>query len=97
MGLESKYNSGKDDEVLPMINLLREVREGTLIVLESLFCLISGSKAPSKSSSRHWHLLSKLVDNKELACEEEANANKFAMIDAALHCHWQQNQRDQQN
>ncbi|XP_021903865.1 uncharacterized protein LOC110819094 [Carica papaya] len=84
-GLESKYKSDKDDEVSSMIRLLREVREGTLVVFESLLSLISGSKPPSKSSSRNWGLLSKLVDNKRLSCEEEPNVNEFAMMDAALH------------
>ncbi|ONH92441.1 hypothetical protein PRUPE_8G175800, partial [Prunus persica] len=59
---------------------LREVEAVTLAVFESLLSCISGPK--SKTSS--WSLVSKIMQSKKVACEEEAEANEFAQVDAAL-------------
>ncbi|PQM36035.1 uncharacterized protein Pyn_25746 [Prunus yedoensis var. nudiflora] len=59
---------------------LREVEAVTLAVFESLLSSISEPK--SKTSS--WSLVSKIMQSKKVACEEEAEANEFAQVDAAL-------------
>ncbi|KAL5791303.1 hypothetical protein ACOSQ2_006191 [Xanthoceras sorbifolium] len=68
------------------ITMLREVETVTFTVFESLLSLIiiTGPKAQSKLSG--WSsLVSKLVQPKRVACEEEeSNINEFEKMDVAL-------------
>ncbi|XP_044508829.1 uncharacterized protein LOC123227772 [Mangifera indica] len=61
--------------------MLTEVEAVTFNVIESLFSLISGPRAPSKLSS--WSLVSKLMQRKEVACKE-TDINEFEKVDAEL-------------
>ncbi|KAH7574813.1 hypothetical protein JRO89_XS02G0008000 [Xanthoceras sorbifolium] len=69
-----------------MITMLREVETVTFTVFESLLSLIiiTGPKAQSKLSG--WSsLVSKLVQPKRVACEEEeSNINEFEKMDVGL-------------
>ncbi|KAM1003285.1 hypothetical protein ACFX1X_003653 [Malus domestica] len=83
-GSESKstFSSlSNDTETVAIINKLRDVKEITLAVLESLLSFICGPK--SKPGS--WSLVSKMIPPKKIACEEETEANEFAQVDAVLH------------
>ncbi|KAL5858589.1 hypothetical protein ACOSQ3_006047 [Xanthoceras sorbifolium] len=80
-GMEHKCSSKIDEEHEAVI-ILREVEAVTFTVFESLLSLISGPKASSNSG---WSLVSKLIQSKRIACEEEeTSANEFAKLDAAL-------------
>ncbi|XP_021903799.1 uncharacterized protein LOC110819024 [Carica papaya] len=78
-GLETKYMFDKDDETF---EFLKEVAKVNITVLESLFSFICGSKAQAKLTS-NWSLLSKLMSNWRIACEEE-DENEFGLVDSAL-------------
>ncbi|KAM1760858.1 hypothetical protein COP2_003723 [Malus domestica] len=83
-GSESKstFSSlSNDTETVAIINKLRDVKEITLAVLESLLSFICGPK--SKPGS--WSLVSKMIPTKKVAYEEETEANEFAQVDAVLH------------
>ncbi|GKV23912.1 hypothetical protein SLEP1_g33586 [Rubroshorea leprosula] len=85
-GTENKYNS--DDQTLAMISMFREVQGADITLFESLLSFISAEKVQPKASK--WSLVSKLVHQKRVACEQEADANEFARVDAALqflNCH----------
>ncbi|KAL6214122.1 hypothetical protein ACLB2K_013560 [Fragaria x ananassa] len=69
----------KETECISIVNTLRNVEAITLTVFESLFSFISGPKA-----STSWLLVSKMMQSKRVACEEEAEINEFAEVDAAL-------------
>ncbi|KAM5562698.1 hypothetical protein ABKV19_017748 [Rosa sericea] len=72
-----------DQETISIFSKLRDVEVVTLTVLESVLSFISGPK--SKPSS--WSLVSKMVQSKRIACEEEMKVNEFAQVDAALKSH----------
>lgn len=69
-----------DQETIAIVSKLRDVEAVTLTVLESVLSFISGPK--SKPCS--WPLVSKMVQSKRIACEEEMEVNEFAQVDAAL-------------
>ncbi|XP_050363958.1 uncharacterized protein LOC126782703 [Argentina anserina] len=74
-----KACSSFNKEEVTIVCKLREVAAVTVSVFESVLSFISG---PSKPSS--WSLVSKIVQLKKVACEEEAKVNEFAEVDAAL-------------
>ncbi|KAI9180757.1 hypothetical protein LWI28_007863 [Acer negundo] len=75
-----------NEEQHETIVMLREVEAVTFAVFESLLSLISGPKAQSKLSG--WSLVSKLVQPKRVACdddqEEESDVNDFEKVDVTL-------------
>ncbi|XP_062021140.1 uncharacterized protein LOC133737634 [Rosa rugosa] len=82
-GMENKStfsSASKDQETIAIVSKLRDVKAITLRVFESVLSFISGPK--SKPSS--WSFVSKIVQSKRIACDEEANVNEFAEVDAAL-------------
>ncbi|KAK8607096.1 hypothetical protein V6N13_052843 [Hibiscus sabdariffa] len=73
----------KDGETGAMISTLKQVQAVTVSVLESLLSFISGSEAESKSSP--WSLVSKLMHQKKVTCEEEEQkTNEIANAEATL-------------
>ncbi|KAJ6927521.1 hypothetical protein NC651_011537 [Populus alba x Populus x berolinensis] len=84
IGNKSSFSPfNKDHEAVAIVSMLKEVEAVTLIVLESLLTLISGTKSQAKKSG--WSLFSKLIHHQRITCEEEeTNVNEFAMADAAL-------------
>ncbi|XP_031250169.1 uncharacterized protein LOC116108026 [Pistacia vera] len=71
------------NETKATISMLSEVEAITFTVTESLLSFISGPRTPSKLSS--WSLVSKLMQPKRIAYEEdEADINEFEKVDAAL-------------
>ncbi|XP_031281258.1 uncharacterized protein LOC116139734 [Pistacia vera] len=84
-GMQNKCASAinEKNETKATISMLREVEAITFTVTESLLSFISGPRTPSKLSS--WSLVSKLMEPKRIACEEdEADINVFEKVDAAL-------------
>ncbi|XP_021903864.1 uncharacterized protein LOC110819092 [Carica papaya] len=79
---ENNYMFDKDEE--SFATLLSEVAPVTIAILESLLLFICGSKAQSKQKN-NWFVLSKLMQTRKVASEEEADVNEFSMVDAALH------------
>ncbi|CAL9022923.1 unnamed protein product, partial [Prunus brigantina] len=80
----SSFSSlNEDNETIAVVSTLRDVEAVTLSVFESLLSFISGPKSKPSSS---WSLVSKIIHTKRVAfaCEEEAEANEFAQVDAAL-------------
>ncbi|KAA3475119.1 hypothetical protein EPI10_025342 [Gossypium australe] len=65
-----------------VISILRDVEAVTIGVLESVLSFISGSEAESKSS--RWSLVSKLMHQKKVMCEEEQKANEILSVEAAV-------------
>ncbi|KAB2056644.1 hypothetical protein ERO13_A11G108800v2 [Gossypium hirsutum] len=65
-----------------VISILRDVEAVTISVLESVLSFISGSEAESKSS--RWSLVSKLMHQKKVMCEEEQKANEILSVEAAV-------------
>ncbi|KAM6541112.1 hypothetical protein CsatB_005559 [Cannabis sativa] len=83
-GVESKdlaFNATKSSEISALVSVMREVEAVTLAALESLLSFISGPKTQSKLSG--WSLVSKLVQSKRVAGDEDV-VNEFAKVDAAL-------------
>ncbi|XWS55159.1 hypothetical protein CRYUN_Cryun10bG0151000 [Craigia yunnanensis] len=76
----SSFNKDSEDGVV--ISILREVEAVTISVLESLLSFISGPEAESKLS--RWSLVSKLMHQKRVICEEEQKTNEIANAEAAL-------------
>lgn len=73
----------KDDEAAAFVALLKEADAATIAVLESVLCLISGSRK-TRSSSR-WPFISKIMLKNRAASEEEKmDVNEFAEQDIAL-------------
>ncbi|KAK0580729.1 hypothetical protein LWI29_036407 [Acer saccharum] len=68
-GVEIKHSS-KTSEEHEMITMLREVKAITFAVFESILSLISRPRSTSSKLSG-WSLVSKLVQPKRIACEEE--------------------------
>ena len=56
----------KDQETAEIISMLREVESITVNVFESLLSFISG---PKSSKSSGWSLVTKMMNNKRIACE----------------------------
>ncbi|PRQ25116.1 hypothetical protein RchiOBHm_Chr6g0280071 [Rosa chinensis] len=73
-------SANKDQETIAIVSKLRDVEAVSLTIFESVLSFISGPK--SKPSS--WSLVSKMVQSKRIACDEEAKVNEFAEVDAAL-------------
>ncbi|KAL4303111.1 hypothetical protein GQ457_10G023660 [Hibiscus cannabinus] len=83
--METKLTSSsfsKDGETGAMISTLKQVEAVTISVLESLLSFISGPEAESKTS--RWSLVSKLMHQKRVMCEEELKTNEIANAEAAL-------------
>ncbi|KAL4303912.1 hypothetical protein GQ457_10G023670 [Hibiscus cannabinus] len=83
--METKLTSSsfcKDGETGAVISTLKQVEAVTISVLESLLSFISGSEAESKTS--RWSLVSKLMHQKRVMCEEEQKTNEIANAEAAL-------------
>ncbi|TYG88622.1 hypothetical protein ES288_A12G036300v1 [Gossypium darwinii] len=66
----------------PVISVLRDVEAVTISVLESVLSFISGPEAESKSCC--WPLVSKLMHQKKVMCEEEQKANEILSAEAAV-------------
>uniref|UniRef100_A0A6N2LD60 Uncharacterized protein n=1 Tax=Salix viminalis TaxID=40686 RepID=A0A6N2LD60_SALVM len=62
------------------VSMLREVRETSLEIFQSLLSLVSQTKA--RSSSHGWSVVSKLFQSKRVSCEAEAS--ELEKIDAEL-------------
>ncbi|XP_031281257.1 uncharacterized protein LOC116139732 [Pistacia vera] len=80
-GMQNKCASAinEKNETKATISMLREVEAITFTVTESLLSFISGPRTPSKLSS--WSLVSKLMQPKRIACEEdEADINEFEKL-----------------
>ncbi|KAL6217953.1 hypothetical protein ACLB2K_011170 [Fragaria x ananassa] len=69
-----------DQENITIVSKLRDVETITLTVFESVLSFISGPE--SKPSS--WSFVSKIVQSKRIAYDEESNVNEFTEVDAAL-------------
>ncbi|KAK8522268.1 hypothetical protein V6N13_115245 [Hibiscus sabdariffa] len=83
--MENKLTSSsfsKDGETGAVISTLKQVEAVTISVLESLLSFISGPEAESKTS--RWSLVSKLMHQKRVMCEEEQKTNEIANAEAAL-------------
>ncbi|XP_050280344.1 uncharacterized protein LOC126721344 [Quercus robur] len=81
-GMQTKLNCKKNED-LAMVSLLKELEAVTFLVFESLLTFIAGPKLQSKSNG--WFVVSKLVHQKKVVCEdEETDANEFDKADAAL-------------
>ena len=72
----------KEQEMVEIVRMLREVESVTLTIFESLISFISGTKS-SKSSG--WSLVSKMINTKRVACNDVNESNEFASANAALH------------
>ncbi|XP_030446441.1 uncharacterized protein LOC115669353 [Syzygium oleosum] len=77
--VEKKKKDSKQEAALSM---LREAEDISLLVFESLLCLLSGAKAKSKING--WSLVSKLVLSKHVSCEENVNDNNMEGLDVDL-------------
>ncbi|KAJ6921013.1 hypothetical protein NC651_014557 [Populus alba x Populus x berolinensis] len=62
------------------VSMLREVKEISLEIFQSLLSMVSQTKA--RSSSQGWSVVSKLFQSKRVSCEAELN--EFEKIDAEL-------------
>ncbi|XP_068340271.1 uncharacterized protein [Pyrus communis] len=71
----------KDNKAIAIVSKLRDVEAITFTSFESLLSFIAGPK----SQPRSWSLVPKMMQSKKVACEEETEANEFAIVDAALH------------
>ncbi|KAM5562700.1 hypothetical protein ABKV19_017750 [Rosa sericea] len=84
--MENKSNFSslnKDQETIAIISkLMREVEAVTITVFEPILSFISGPKVSSS-----WSFISTMLQSKRVACEEEAEVNEFAEVDAALKSH----------
>ncbi|XP_050365498.1 uncharacterized protein LOC126784035 [Argentina anserina] len=82
-GMEKKFplsSTNKDQQTITIVSKLRDVEAVTVTVIESVLAFISGPK----SKPRNWSLVSKIVQSKRIACDEEEIVNEFAEVDAAL-------------
>ncbi|KAK8717190.1 hypothetical protein V6N13_044467 [Hibiscus sabdariffa] len=84
--MENKFSSSsfsKNGETGTVISTLKQVETVTISVLESLLSFISGPEAESKLS--RWSLVSKLVQQKRVTCEEEHHkSNEIVNAEATL-------------
>ncbi|KAI3834329.1 hypothetical protein MKX03_030136 [Papaver bracteatum] len=72
----------KNSDKVAIVNMLREVEVTTLSVFESVVSFLSRSKTQRQSS---WLLISKLVHNTRVTCEEnEKEINDFVEVEVAL-------------
>ncbi|PIA46939.1 hypothetical protein AQUCO_01500457v1 [Aquilegia coerulea] len=75
--------SEKDQDLLALITVLREVEIITLSVFESMLSFISGSSTLQKSGG--WALLSKFKSNNRIICEmQEEGGNEVATVYSAV-------------
>ncbi|KAL5847964.1 hypothetical protein ACOSQ3_011488 [Xanthoceras sorbifolium] len=70
----------KDQDLVTVVDMLREVESLSFTVFKSLLSLVCPIKARSKCTS--WSLVSKLVQSKRVACEEEMD--NLEKLDGAL-------------
>ncbi|KAK8607086.1 hypothetical protein V6N13_052833 [Hibiscus sabdariffa] len=78
-----EHKLSKDGETGAMISTLKQVEAVTISVLESLLSFISGPEAESKSSP--WSLVSKLMHQRKVTCEEEEQkTNEIANAETTL-------------
>ncbi|GMI68534.1 hypothetical protein like AT2G17080 [Hibiscus trionum] len=83
--MENKLSSSSfsnDDETVAVISTLKQVEAVTISTLESLLSFISGPDAESKSS--RWSLVSKLMHQKKVMCEEEQKINEIVNAEATV-------------
>ncbi|GMI68557.1 hypothetical protein like AT2G17080 [Hibiscus trionum] len=83
--MENKLSSSSfsnDDDTVAVISTLKQVEAATISALESLLSFISGAEAGSKSS--RWSLVSKLMHQKKVMCEEEQKTNEIENAEATL-------------
>ncbi|KAK8653458.1 hypothetical protein V6N13_127456 [Hibiscus sabdariffa] len=79
--MENKLS--KDGETRAVTSTLKQVEAVTISVLESLLSFISGPEAESNSTP--WSLVSKLMHQKRVTCEEEEQkTNEIANAEATL-------------
>ncbi|KAL6209165.1 hypothetical protein ACLB2K_020108 [Fragaria x ananassa] len=76
----SVHKEQETNHTIAIVKKLRDVEAVTVTVFESVLSFISGPK--SKRSS--WSLVSKTVQSKKVAWDEEAKVNEFVDLDAAL-------------
>ncbi|KAM1650947.1 hypothetical protein ACFX1X_003650 [Malus domestica] len=79
-----------DHETVAIVSKLRDVEAVTVAVFESLLSFIFGLKSQPSS----WSLVSKMIQSKRVACEEETKVNDFSKVDAGLHSGNEYNQLD---
>ncbi|XP_022748870.1 uncharacterized protein LOC111298421 [Durio zibethinus] len=84
--MENKLSScsfSKDGENVAVVSILKEVEAVTISVLKSFLSFISGPETESKLS--RWSLVSKLMHQKRVICEEEEQkTNEIANAEAAM-------------
>ncbi|XP_004292294.1 PREDICTED: uncharacterized protein LOC101306010 [Fragaria vesca subsp. vesca] len=73
-------SANKDQETIAIVSKLRDVEGVTLKVFESMLSFIAGTKLKPSS----WSLVSKIVQSKRIACDEEPKLNEFAEVDVSL-------------
>ncbi|GMI68559.1 hypothetical protein like AT2G17080 [Hibiscus trionum] len=78
----SSSSFSNDDDTVAVISTLKQVEAATISALESLLSFISGAEAESKSS--RWSLVSKLMHQKKVMCEEEQKTNEIENAEATL-------------
>ncbi|GKV34761.1 hypothetical protein SLEP1_g59438 [Rubroshorea leprosula] len=83
MRAECTFSPSDDNKTKAIVGMLKQVELVTLSVFESFLSLICGTKDLSKAKSRS--LISKLMNPKRIACEEEKmNSSEFEKVDSAL-------------
>ncbi|KAF9622251.1 hypothetical protein IFM89_030293 [Coptis chinensis] len=84
--MESKHPSSlleKDQDLVALVTVLREVEATTLFVCESLLSFLLGSRTLQKR--RGWSLVSKLMHRKIITCEEQhEDVNQVEMVHTAI-------------
>ncbi|PQM36027.1 uncharacterized protein Pyn_25738 [Prunus yedoensis var. nudiflora] len=77
----SSFSSlNKNNETIAIVSTLRDVEAVTFAVFESHLSFISGPK----SQPSRWSLVSKMMQSKKVACEEETEENEFTKVDGVL-------------
>ncbi|KAJ4964898.1 hypothetical protein NE237_016747 [Protea cynaroides] len=73
----------KNQDIVAMVSVLREVEAITLSMFDSMLSFISGPKAMLKPNG--WSLISKLINKKTVACDrKEMERCGFEKVDATL-------------
>ncbi|WCJ31205.1 hypothetical protein M5689_012714 [Euphorbia peplus] len=80
--LKKLKRQDKDCKTTSSNNMLKDAEEIGVSVFESVLCFFSQANAKSKSSS--FSIISKLLQSKNLSCEEETEANEVKKIDGEL-------------
>ncbi|GAV63447.1 DUF241 domain-containing protein, partial [Cephalotus follicularis] len=77
--IKSMEKKCKDSEPGAVITTLKEIEEVSLTVFQSLLSSISQPKARS-----NWSIVSKMLKNKRVSCNEEADTNEVQKMEAEL-------------